>query len=555
MAVDAQRPNRDLSRRNIVRSVAGVVALGTAGAGLAELSGSPAKAATTGTAAETGGLAPSVVNLTDAASIAVDASAGNDFRVTLGGNRTLATPSNPTDGQKITFQVTQGTGGPYTLTWGDGYAFASSLPQPTLSMAAGQTDLLGFIYNAAMGQWLFAGYINGFAAAQAHPTPTASSSPTVTPSPTGTAGSGTYRLFPSTSGPTAPVSYSGPFVCGVVAGVTAGGCWLSGYWWWVCPSGQSTSPQKFALWQFRTGTSGVLVPGSIVTSGSLSAGQWNFVPLPAPLPLAVGATYVASTGFSGSFPDTNSQFGSGGPYSSGIVNGPLTAYSDASGSLPSPLKNAQSVFSVAGSDPSVNMPVYGSSACNFWMDLEVQTNAPSGASYRLWPSYPAIPGQLDSDQSGYTLATEFQLAKSAQLNNIWFYSPPGATVLPSQCGIWRVGSQDVAPGTANTSPSWSGAAGSGWVSCSYSGVTLPAADYKVAVFNAAGAPWYQANSNYWTSGGTGASGITSGPVTAPGTGTASSPGQSTFHMGSWTYPQSYSGNGENFWVDVEVTPS
>ena len=293
-----------------------MTAVGVAGGvALSETTASPARAAGLATTVEQGALAPSVVNLADAATIAVDASLGNDFRVTIAGDRTMGTPSNPTDGQKIAFQVTQGAGGSYTIAWGSGYEFSAGLPQPTLSTAAGQTDLLGFIYNATIGKWLLAGFVAGFA-----------SPPPVTQPP------GTYRLFPTTNGPTSPVSYSGPFVCGVVFGVTASGCWLDGYWWWVCGSGQSTSPQKFALWQVYNGQNGSLVPGSVVTSASLTAGQWNFVSLATPLPLAIGATYVAATGFTGSFPDTNDQFGGSGAYAAGIVSGPLTAYSDASGS-------------------------------------------------------------------------------------------------------------------------------------------------------------------------------------------------------------------------------
>ena len=86
------------------------------------------------------------------------------------------------------------------------------------------------------------------------------------------------------------------------------------------------------------------------------------MPLATKLPLAIGATYMAATGFSNGFPDTNNQFGSGQPYAAGIVNGPLTAYSDPSGSLPSPFKNDQGVFSVASTDPTVAMPIYGSSS-------------------------------------------------------------------------------------------------------------------------------------------------------------------------------------------------
>ena len=152
-----------LSRRKIFRGAVGVA---TAGSVLAVAS--PARAASTGAAAlqstivEQGALAPAVVMLTDAATISVDASLGNDFRVTLGASRTMGNPANPADGQQIIFQITQGSGGSATITWGTGYGFSAGLPQPTLSTAAGQTDLLGFIYNAAKRTWLLAAFVNGF---------------------------------------------------------------------------------------------------------------------------------------------------------------------------------------------------------------------------------------------------------------------------------------------------------------------------------------------------------------------------------------------------------
>jgi hypothetical protein len=532
-------PGQVLSRRKIFKGAVGVAAAGAAGGAVLADAASPALAATAATTVEPGAVAPAVIVLADAATIAVDASLGNDFRVTIAGNRTVGTPANPADGQKITLQVTQGTGGPFTLSWSGGYEFSAGLPQPTLSSTAGQTDLLGFIYNASKNRWLFVAFVSGFAAT------------TVAPPP------GTYRLFGSTNGPSTPVSYSGPFLCGVATQVTTGGCWLDGYWWWVCPSGQSTAAQKFALWCLSGSGSGSLVANSTVTSGILTAGQWNYVKLAAPLPLAMGAAYVAATGFTGNFPDTSGQFGSGDPYSAGIVNGPLTAYSDTSGSNPAPFNTPQALFSVAGTDPAANMPLYGSSSSNFWMDVLVDTSPPSGTSYRLWPSYPAIPGHVNSDTAGYTLATEFQLSKSCTLDNIWFYSAPSAGALPTRCAIWNVGSQSEVSGTDNSSPAWSGAAGSGWVSCPYSGVTLPAGDYKVAVFYGGGSAWYQATNGYWATGGPGANGITTGPVTAPGTSAATSPGQGTYNYASWAYPQTYAsaGNGECYWVDVEVTPA
>jgi len=163
-------PGRGLSRRNIVTGAAGVAAAGAAGTflvgGAPAASASPALAgealAALDTTVEPGGLAPSVVNLTDAATIAVDASAGNDFRVTIAGNRTMGTPASPANGQQVIFQVTQGPGGPFTLTWSSGYEFAASLPQPALSTDAGHLDILAFTYNAPRATWLFVGAVNGF---------------------------------------------------------------------------------------------------------------------------------------------------------------------------------------------------------------------------------------------------------------------------------------------------------------------------------------------------------------------------------------------------------
>ena len=151
-----------LSRRKIFRGAVGVAAAGAGGAVLTAATASRASAAAQATTTESGGVAPGVVNLTDVATIAVDASQGNDFRVTIAGNRAMGNPANPANGQQIIFQVTQGSGGPFTLSWGSGYEFSAQLPQPGLSTNAGQTDLLGFIYNATKGTWLLAAFVNGF---------------------------------------------------------------------------------------------------------------------------------------------------------------------------------------------------------------------------------------------------------------------------------------------------------------------------------------------------------------------------------------------------------
>jgi hypothetical protein len=330
--------------------------------------------------------------------------------------------------------------------------------------------------------------------------------------------------------------------------------WFDGYWWWVCNTGQSTAPQKFALWAMSAASTGTVLPGSVVTSSALTAGHWNYVPLPAPIPLAIGATYIAATGLTGGFPDTNNQYGAGDPYSAGITQGPLFAYSDLSGTKPAPTGTAQGTFSTAGTDPSIYLPVQGSNSFNAWIDVQVDTSAPAGTSVRLWPNYPVIPGEVSIDTNQTTFGTEFRLSQSCTLDKIWYYSPPSVTILPSRCAIWNVPTASVVPKTDNVAPTWSGAAGSGWVACSYTGVVLPAGDYKTTVYSSGGAYVYQENVDYFSSG-PGANGITAGPLSCPNVSSATAPGNGTYVLGPFAFPTLFDNhdNGENRWVDVEVT--
>jgi hypothetical protein len=105
--------------------------------------------------------------LVDAANIGgVDASLNTLFEVTLGGNRTMDAPTNPTDGEKITFLIRQDGVGGRTLTWtggAGGYRFANAAsPQGvkltdfnTLLAAAPASALvrIGFEYNLADNRW------------------------------------------------------------------------------------------------------------------------------------------------------------------------------------------------------------------------------------------------------------------------------------------------------------------------------------------------------------------------------------------------------------------
>jgi hypothetical protein len=99
-------------------------------------------------------------------------------------------------------------------------------------------------------------------------------------------------------------------------------------------------------------------------------------------------------------------------------------------------------------------------------------------------------------------------------------------------------------------------AGAGWVRCDFTaaGVILTAgAAYTAAVWQPAAVSWYSAQTGYWSSG-AGASGLTDGPLSAPGD-AASANGQGSYDTtGAWTYPGSNPGTAESHYVDPEVTP-
>lgn len=107
-----------------------------------------------------------VVALTDAATIATDASAGTTFTVTLAASRNMGAPTNQTDGQRIMYKITQGGAGSFVITWdagAGGFQFTTGTPAPTLSTAAGKYDYVGFMYDSGSNKWNCLGYTIGLA--------------------------------------------------------------------------------------------------------------------------------------------------------------------------------------------------------------------------------------------------------------------------------------------------------------------------------------------------------------------------------------------------------
>ena len=89
-----------------------------------------------------------ITTLTDAASITVNFALGNNFLVTIGGNRTLAAPTNAVAGQTGQIYVIQDGTGSRTLAYNSAYQFVSGA-SPTLSTGAADVDILLYIARSA----------------------------------------------------------------------------------------------------------------------------------------------------------------------------------------------------------------------------------------------------------------------------------------------------------------------------------------------------------------------------------------------------------------------
>ena len=89
-----------------------------------------------------------LVALTDAATIAVDFDTGQNFTVTLAGNRALGNPTNVTAGQTGSIFVTQDGTGSRTLSYGSSWEFPAATA-PTLTTTAAAVDRIDYIVKGA----------------------------------------------------------------------------------------------------------------------------------------------------------------------------------------------------------------------------------------------------------------------------------------------------------------------------------------------------------------------------------------------------------------------
>ena len=86
----------------------------------------------------------SITALSDGANISTDFALNNHFSVTLGGNRTLANPTNIVAGQSGSIFVTQDGTGSRTLSY-SGYWKFPAATAPTLSTTAAAVDRIDYV--------------------------------------------------------------------------------------------------------------------------------------------------------------------------------------------------------------------------------------------------------------------------------------------------------------------------------------------------------------------------------------------------------------------------
>lgn len=105
-----------------------------------------------------------VVTLTDGATPALDASLGTVFRLAAAGNRTIAVPTNPANGQRILIQHYASGGADRTLalnTGAGGFRFGTTITGLTATTNA-KTDYIEAVYNNTDAKWDVIGYAKGF---------------------------------------------------------------------------------------------------------------------------------------------------------------------------------------------------------------------------------------------------------------------------------------------------------------------------------------------------------------------------------------------------------
>lgn len=118
----------------------------------------------TGNVRSLGSIVGRQFTLTDAATVALNATLGNSFYLAAGGDRTIGVPTNATEGQIITIDVFA-SGGARTITLSTGttgsFRFGSDITALSQTVS-GKNDYITCRYNSTDQKWDVTGYVKGY---------------------------------------------------------------------------------------------------------------------------------------------------------------------------------------------------------------------------------------------------------------------------------------------------------------------------------------------------------------------------------------------------------
>lgn len=169
------------------------------------------------------------------------------------------------------------------------------------------------------------------------------------------------------------------------------------------------------------------------------------------------------------------------------------------------------------------------------------------ADYRLFAAATG-PDSSVTDGQPLNLAVEFTVSSQVWLTALHFWRAD-TSITGSISGQVFTAADGLAVAGAGGTFSLSG---TGWQTVTLAAPVelTPATRYRLAVHFP---DRWCLTAGYWSFGGAGENGITSGPLTAPSA-TSAPAGQGSYAYGpAGTYPASASANHANYWVDITVT--
>ena len=103
--------------------------------------------------AYTKGQAAAEVTLSDGATVTPNCNDGNTFAWTIGGNRTLANPSNPVGGQVLSIIIKQDATGSRTIAYGNAWLFPNGIDTDPAD-GANEYSIITAQYSAVFSKWI-----------------------------------------------------------------------------------------------------------------------------------------------------------------------------------------------------------------------------------------------------------------------------------------------------------------------------------------------------------------------------------------------------------------